>query len=186
MKYAIYRNEIGLRAIEYADTEELIKPFPYIKKESLPVTINRMGGYTSFDMECEKKNGFIEIIEIDSGQEPLTREQMYPKNSSEFEYGWIDTEGNTYNTGYEGHSVSAEYICSEQNIKTYRPERALEELGWIKVTAHWDAGILRKDVLLDSRNDFFLTKKQADALFDLDLWSVEYVQFYIKQSENRW
>lgn len=154
MEYAIYKNKIGLRAVEYADTKESVKSLPYIKESSLPVIINRMGGYTSFKLEYEKKDGFIEIIEIDDDKEPLTREQMYPKNSPEFEYGWIDTEGNTYNTGYEGHSWSSEPICKEVGIKTHNPERKLEEMGWVKVTAHWDKGVLQKDVFVDQVNDF--------------------------------
>lgn len=186
MKYAIYKNKIGLRAVEYADTKESIQPYPYIKEERLPVKINQMGGYTSFILEYEKKDGFIEIIEIDDDKEPLTREQMYPKNSPEFEYGWIDLEGNTYNTGYEGHSWSARALCDELGIKAYNAERKLEELGWVKVTAHWDRGGLEKDIFVNRENDYFITKKQADTLFDLNLWEVGYVPMYLRHSENRW
>lgn len=186
MKYAIYKNKIGLRAVEYADTIESIKPYPYIKSDRLPVTINRMGGYTPFALEYEVEKGFLEIIEIEDDKEPLTREQMYPKNSRDFEYGWIDCEGNTYNTGYEGHSWSADAICKELGIKTYNAERTLEEMGWVKVTAHWDKGALKKDVFVDKVNDFFISKRQADTLFDLNLWEVGHVGFFIKMSENKW
>ena len=54
MKFAIYKNKVGLRAVEYADTPEAICRFPYIKEEYLPVIINSVGGYTPFDMEIEK------------------------------------------------------------------------------------------------------------------------------------
>lgn len=186
MKYAIYKNRIGLRAVEYADTKEAIASLPYIKEEDLPVIINRMGGYTSFKIEYEINEGFVEIIEVDEEADPLTREQMYPKNSPEFEYGWIDPDGNTYNTGYEGHSWAAEAICKELGVDTYNPERKLEDLGWIKVTGHYEDGVLKKDVLVGEKNDFFITKKQADTLFDLNLWDVGYVGFYVKHSESKW
>lgn len=186
MKYVIYKNKIGLRATEYADTEESIKHYPYIDAKNLPVIINSRGGYSSFHLEYEKENGFLEIIEVDDEAEPLTREQMYPKNSPDFEYGWIDRDGNTYNTGHEGHSVSAYYLCKEYGLKDYNYERVLEEAGWAKVTAHWDEGVLKKDVFISSDDNFFITKKQADTLFDLGLWEVGHVPFYIKCSENRW
>lgn len=186
MKYAIYKNKIGLRAMEYADTKELIKDYPYINAKSLPVIINSRGGYSSFYLEYEKENGFLEIIEIDNEAEPLTREQMYPKNSPDFEYGWIDREGNTYNTGHEGHSVSADYLCEEYGLNDYNGERTLEKSGWVKVTARWDNGVLVKSVLVSEDNNYIISKKQADTLFNLGLWEVEYVPFYIKRSEDKW
>lgn len=182
-KYAIYKNKIGLSAVEYADSKQAIRHYPYIKESSLPVIINNMGGYTSFDMENEKKRGFLEIIEVDEDAEPLTREQQYPKNSPDFEYGWISPEGDTYNTGHKGHSRSAEAICKEKGMDVYHAERTLEELGWVKVTGSWNNGVLEKAVYV---KDFYITKKQADTLFDLGLWETGYVPAYIKHSENSW
>jgi hypothetical protein len=182
-KYAIYQNKVGLRAVEYADTKEAIKDLPYIKTDSLPVIINNMGGYTSFILQYEKEKGFVKIIEIDEDEEPLTREQMYPKNSSEFEYGWISPEGDSYNTGHEGHCSAADVICEELNLNSYHGERTLEEAGWVKVTGSWKNGTLEKAIYV---KDMFLTKKQADKLFDLGLWEVGYVPVMIKYSEDKW
>ncbi|MDF2879454.1 MAG: hypothetical protein K0R54_11 [Clostridiaceae bacterium] len=142
-----------------------------------------MGGYTSFNLENEKKEGFLEIIEIEDDKEPLTREQMYPKNSKDFEYGWISPEGDTYNTGHEGHSRSADVICEELWGYSYHGERDLEDKGWLKVTGSWDRGKLKKAVY---SKDYYITKKQADTLFDIGLWEIESVKFMIRKSENRW
>lgn len=183
MKYAIYKNKIGLRAVEYADTKEAIKDLPYIKASYLPVIINNAGGYTSFDMKYEKEHGFQEIIEVDKDTEPLTREQRYPKNSLEFEYGWISPEGDTYNTGYEGHLHAADAIREEMGFNSYHGERELEDNGWIKVTGSWNKGILEKAIYV---KDFYITKKQADTLFDLGLYETSYVPSMVHRSENTW
>lgn len=184
MKYAIYqRGTVGLYAVEYADTKDAIRHFPYIKEESLPVIINRAGGYTSFIEEIEKKNGFLRIIEIDDNEEPLTREEMYPKNSSLFEFGWISPEGDSFATPHEGHYRSAEALCKEFGYKGYNSERILEEKGWVKVTGSWRGGNLEKAVYVE---DCFITKKQADKLFDLGLYDVGFVPGYIRRSEGSW
>lgn len=183
MKYAIYKNKIGLRAVEYADTKEAIKDLPYIKESYLPVIINRAGGYTSFNQEYEKKHGFIEIIEVKEDEEPLTREQRYPKNAKEFEYGWISPDGDSYNTGHEGHLRAAEAICEELEFNSYHGERTLEEKGWIKVTGSWENGVLKKAIYVE---DLYITKQQADKLYDLGLWEVSYVPSMIQRSESSW
>ena len=183
MKFAIYKNKVGLRAVEYADTPEAICRFPYIKEEYLPVIINSVGGYTPFDMEIEKENGFQEFIETLEDGEPLTREQRYPKNSDEFEYGWISPEGDTYNTGFEGHFDAAEAICEEMGLQAYMAENTLEDNGWVKVTAGWESGIFKKSVFV---KDLSITKKQADALFDLGLWETAYVPSMLMFSRDNW
>lgn len=183
MKYAIYKNKIGLRAVEYADTKKAIRDFPYIKEEYLPVIINNMGGYTSFNLEYEKQKGFIEIIEVSKDKEPLTREQMYPKNSPDFEYGWISPDGDTYNTGHEGHLYAADAICNELGTTTHCGESELESKGWVKVTGSWDKGVLEKAIYV---KDFYITKKQADSLYELGLWETGYVSAMINHSENTW
>ena len=183
MKFAIYKNKIGLRAAEYADTPEAIKYFPYIKEESLPVIINSVGGYTSFNMEYEKENGFLEFVETKDDEEPLTREQRYPKNSDNFEYGWISPEGDTYNTGVEGHFNAAEAICEEIGFGIHSAETTLEDKGWVKVTAGWQNGVFKKSVYA---NDLRITKKQADTLFDLGLWETDYVPSMLRFNKNNW
>ena len=183
IKYAIYKNEIGLRAVEYVDSKKAIKNFPYIKEDSLPVIINCVGGYTSFNLEYEKEHGFIKIVEIDENKEPLTLEQRYPKNSNKFEYGWISTDGDTYNTGYEGHLHAADAICDKLGYNSYHGERELEDRGWIKITGNWNNGIFKKLVFV---KDLRITKKQADTLFDINLLEVSYVPSMIKISEYDW
>ena len=135
-KYAIYRTEFGLYAKHYFDNIHAIRDagLNYIKVDSLPVTVNRVGGYTSFELEYELKNGFVEIIELLEGEEPLTREQMYPKNSDKFKYGWIDRAGNTYTCIFEGHYRAAEAICKELGINSYNPESELEKQGYVRIS----------------------------------------------------
>lgn len=183
IKYAIYKNDIGLRAVKYADTEEAIKCLPYIHADSLPVIINRVGGYTSFIEEYEKQKGFIKIIEIEDDTEPLTREQMYPKNVKGFQYGWISPDGDTFHTGYEGHMYGAEAICKELGYDDYNEEMELENRGWVKVTANGRRGALETDVY---SKELFITKKQADTLFDLGLWDVSHVPSMVHISEGKW
>ena len=184
MKYAIYSTDFGgLYAMEYIDNlkdcENLMGGW-LVKENDLPIIVNRVGGRTSFDAEAEN---FVKIIECSEDDVPLTREQMYPKNSDKFEYGWIDTEGNTYACAHEGHWESSEAICKELGIKTYNCEAALEERGWAKVTGSWERGTVTKTVFV---KDFFLTKKQADTLYDKGLWEARHVQGLIKCSEDRW
>jgi hypothetical protein len=59
----------------------------------------------------------------------------------------------------------------------------LEDRGWLKVTGSWHRGILEKRVY---SIPFFITKKQADTLFDLGLWDIDDVQVLIKCSELKW
>lgn len=183
VKYAIYQGKIGKWFSEYADTQAGIKDFPYIKKEYLPVIINRVGGYTHFDLEIEKKKGFLKIVSVENGKDPLKLEEMFPKNSPDFEYGWISPDGDTYNTGYEGHSWSAIFLCKAYNYSDYRAERELEEKGWVKITGIHTNGELRKFIFVENST---ITKKQADTLFDLGLYDDDYVQGYIARSECNW
>ena len=135
-KYAIYRSEFGLYAKYYFDNIYAVRDvgLHYIKEDSLPVTVNRAGGYTSFIMEYDLKDGFVEIIELLEDEEPLTREQMYPKNSDKFKYGWIDRAGNTYTCSFEGHYQAAEAICKELGINSYNPESELEKQGYVRIS----------------------------------------------------
>ena len=185
MKYAIYKGKIGLRAVEYIDTVEELKrqDLPYIKADRLPVIVNRMGGYSEFKDDCEKQNGFIEIVEVPEESYPLSREQMYPKNIPDFKYGYIDLEGNTYNTGHEGHFVAAEFICKENGWGTYQAEQALEKMGWVKTTARWEKGVLSPIVFCEKNH---ITRLQYEALAKANLECVEHVPFYKRVSEPEW
>lgn len=185
MKYAIYSTLDGRRrATEYIDNlndcQNILGGW-LIRQEDLPILVNRMGGHCSFD---PNEKSFIEIIECDKNEEPLTREDMYPKNWSNFKYGWIDTEGNTYTCGYEAHSLSAHYICKELGFNTYNPERYLEDKGWVKVTASWDKGTLKTRVY---PHDLYVTKKQYETLFDLGLDKNDYIiEAAIHYSAETW
>lgn len=183
-KWAIYRTSYGgLYAVEYVDTLKACKNHlcgRFIKKEDLPILINSAGGRTSFD---PSDKNFVHIIKCKDDEGPLTREQMYPKNSDMFEFGWIDPDGNTYVCDHEGHWRSAKAICDEAECDTYNAERFLEERGWVKVTASWDKGIKRKRVFVSNR---FLTKKQADTLVDLGLHQIPEVEMYIQLSAEQW
>lgn len=185
MKYAIYSTSYGgYRATEYIDNLEDCKNILggwLIKESDLPILVNRIGGHCSFDPNEEN---FVKIIECGDDEEPLTREQMYPKNSASFKYGWIDTDGNTYACEYEGHYLSAKYICKELGYSVYDGERKLEELGWIKVTAVWKRGVLKTKVM---PHNLFVTKKQYETLFDLGLHdNDDIIQGAIYYSERKW
>lgn len=184
MKHAIYKaNYGGYYSWEYIDDLKDCKNILggyYLTQEDLPIIVNSRGGHCSFSMKDE---GFVKIIECPDGQDPLTREQRFPKNSDNFEYGWIDLDGNTYNCGHEGHNQSARYLCEEFGYDTYRYERELEDRGWVKITASWHRGVLEKHVY---SVPFFITKKQADTLFDLGLWDIDDVRVLIECSELKW
>jgi len=179
IKYAIYKGNIGLYDWEYCDTEESIKGYPYIKSSSLPVIINDKGGYTSFSKE---ESDFIKIIEVNEDEEPLTLEERYPKNSKDFKYGWIDLDGNTYNTGHQGHLKAAEKICNELKMKTFNGERHLENLGWIKTTK----GMFDNESINLYVENGIITRKQYNTLFDIGLSEHELVKIFVRKSEERW
>lgn len=186
MKYAIYKTPYGgLRSADYVDNLKDCQNYlfgPLIKETNLPIIVNRVGGYTSFNPDDQN---FVEIIECDEDVEPLTREQRYPKNSETFEYGWIDTEGNTYSCSYEDHWESAECICRDLNVDTYNAESKLEKLNWLKVTLMYGRGTKSRRVL--PSNGPYITKKQADTLIDLGLHlEDDMVEKFIEYSERRW
>ena len=172
MKYAIFKGDVGLYSWLYIDNPKELKDYPYISEFDLPVLVNNAGGYHHFDEKYEKN--FLEIRET-----PPTFEERYPKNSKEFFYGWIDPEGNTYNTGVEGHYSCSKYICDALGLNTYRPETELEKMGYVKITKAFG-----KTIVLSS--DFTLTKKQADILFDLGLCELNDVKFLIEYNEKKW
>lgn len=177
MKHAIFKGQVGLYSWLYIDDAKGLKPYPYISEFDLPVVVNCMGGYHHFDKKYAPN--FLEIREVADDQEPLTREERYPKNSKDFEYGWIDPGGNTYNTGVEGHYSCAECLCEELEIQTYNYESKLEELGYIKITEAFNTKIV-----LAPQNK--LTKKQADILFDLGLYDLDDVKRLIYYNEKKW
>ena len=182
-KYAIYKTSFGLRAKEYYDDIREIKRcgLTYIKEESLPVTVNRAGGYASFIEEYDRRDGFLEIVELPEEEDPLTREQMYPKNSELFQYGWIDRAGNTYTCGFEGHYHAAD-ICKELGIDCYNAERELEKQGYVKISrpAPYNPDNYDKSCpyyfMSDSEVGRYISKKQYEKLCELgfgESWEVK-------------
>ncbi|MCD8011616.1 MAG: hypothetical protein LUG99_00290 [Lachnospiraceae bacterium] len=178
-KWAIYKSKVGLYAKEYIDTLEGCKNILggcYVKEEDLPIVVNNAGGRCCF---YPVEDNFVEIIEKEDGEEPLTREQRYPKNSKDFEYGWISPDGDTFNTDYEGHYRAAEMICKEYGYSSFSPERSLEEKGWVKITRyHGERQIFAEDL--------FITKAQADTMIDLGYsLNPQFIEL-VTYSEERW
>lgn len=185
IKYAIFKTKVGLYYTYYVDNMKDLENHLCrysTKEEELPIIINRVGGKTSFYPISDK---FIKIIIANENQDPLSREEMYPKNSSDFEFGWISPEGDTYNTGYKGHSDSADYICKELGFICYNQERELENRGWIKITGTWEKGSFIKEVFCMNA-ELYITQKQAAVLFDLGLHTNRNVKMYIEASKEKW
>lgn len=185
VKYAVYKGKIGLYALEYIDTMEGCKDLlgaKYIKQEDLPIVVNMMGGRHSF---YPVEDNFVEIIEIEEGTEPLSREQCYPKNDKEFEYGWISPDGDTYNSGFEGHRDCAEMLLNELGIKDWNPERYLEEAGWIKIYKPYEFSPTEASKGIYAEN-LKITKKQADTLIDLGYSTHEDFMILLEVNSNRW
>ncbi len=190
VKYAIYQGKVGLYAKEYFDkidpelfNDRGVLGWNRIKEEDLPIVVNNAGGRCSF---YPVEDNFKEIIEVEEDQEPLTREQCFPKNSPEFEYGWISPEGDTYNTGFEGHYRAAIMICAELGYRGYLEENQLEEKGWIKISRDipYTFETLHKRRIYAS--DCKLTKKQADTLVDLGFSSNDDFKALLEFNEDRW
>lgn len=190
VKYAIYQGKVGLYAKEYFDKidPELfinrgVLCWERIKEEDLPIVVNNAGGRCSF---YPIKDNFKEIIEVEEDQEPLTREQCFPKNSPEFEFGWISPEGDTYNTGFEGHYRAAIMICTELGYRGYMEESQLEEKGWIKISRDtpYTFETLHKQRIYTS--GLKMTKKQADTLIDLGFSSDKDFKMLVKFNEDMW
>ena len=188
-KYAIYKGSVGLYAKEYFDKidPELFNArgvlgWGRIKGEDLPIVVNNAGGRCPF---YPVEDNFVEIIEVEEDEEPLTREQCFPKNSPEFEFGWISPEGDTYNTGFEGHYRAAVMICAELGYEDWAEERQLEEKGWIKISRKppYVPEIYKKQIFA---NDLNMTKKQADTLIDLGFSSDKDFKLLVKRNEERW
>lgn len=186
-KWAIYKTEYGKAAREYVDNMEQLRNshlYAVVKEEYLPIILNRGLGYIGFDKEYEEKKGFLEIVI--SEEFPLTREDMFPKNSPLFLYGWIDREGNTYTCGFEDHSYAADVICEELKLDCYRPERTLEELGWIKISKeapYTPENVNSKAPYCDTNH---ISKAQYDKICEIGLGEDWRVQGWFYISEPEW
>lgn len=171
-KYAIYQGDVGKYAMLYIDNVHDFKRHglfgsPY--DVEFPIVVNSRGGRHTFRKEYEE--GFLKIKEVGENEEPLTREEMFPKNSDSFLYGWIDREGNTYACSFEGHFRAAEALCQEKGIKCYNDERALEEAGWIKISrkAPYTPDNVGSRCIYFNLWECRATQAQIDKLYDLGL-----------------
>lgn len=185
MKYALYKiPNAGLYALIYIDNLNDFNQLSHNKRTKAltpPIVITPVGDIISFN---PTPSNFVKIIECNDNEEPLTKQQRYPKNSEEFDYGWVDPEGNTYACGRGGHVEAAKVICEMLNIEAPNGERKLEELKWVKITMPYGRGGQPKKVLC---TDNFITKKQADVLLDLNLHLEDSeVLDFINQSEMYW
>ena len=127
------------------------------------------------------------MVEVsDYSIEPLTREEMYPKNVPEFEYGWISPVGDTYNTGREGHVKSADMLCKEMGIETSNAERYLEEHSWLKIAETITYNENKERVKTALIYNCVITKKQAEKVIDLGLEHIEHMGFLLKHSQQFW
>lgn len=190
VKYAIYKGNVGLYAKEYFDKidpdlfyERGVLGWQMIDENDLPIVVNNFGGRCLFDPTDER---FVKIIEVDEDQEPLTREQCYPKNSPDFEFGWISPEGDTYNTGFQGHHRAAVMICEELGYRGYLEESALEEKGWIKIARDVPYTYENTHKQRIYSNDLKMTKKQADTLIDLGFSTADDFKLLVEFNEDRW
>lgn len=190
IKYAVYKGSVGLYAKEYFDKidpelfiDRGVLGWQRLKEEDLPIVVNSSGGRCSF---YPVEDNFVEIIEVEEDQEPLTREQCFPKNSPEFEFGWISPEGDTYNTGFEGHYRAAVMICAELGYKSYLEESQLEEKGWIKITKDPLFSHSGSDMRGIYSTGLKMTKKQADTLVDLGFSSNDDFKALLEFNEDRW
>ena len=171
-KYAIYQGKVGKYSMLYVDNVYDFKRHhvlgnPY--NTDFPIVVNNYGGRHTFDEKYEE--GFIEIKEVLEDEEPLTREEMYPKNSDAFVYGWIDREGNTYACSFESHYRAAEALCQEIGIKGWNKEQALETAGWIKISRkppYTPDTIGSQEIYYDLQH-CKATQAQIDKLYDLGL-----------------
>ena len=185
-KWAIYQDTYGKYARHYIDTiEELNKTHlkTFVTTITLPIVMNRGLGYSSFELEYDKKNGFLEIVENENF--PLSRNDMFPKNHENFLYGWIDPEGNTYACNFEDHYYASEFLCEERGYKGYNSERVLEEAGWIKIS--------RKPPYTPDNTEqipysatFRITQAQYKTLCDIGLDDNMYVKAWFENSEPTW
>lgn len=184
-KYLIYRKPTGsLYAVSYFTTAEEIRPYPYISADRLPVMVNPYGGYSSFDEKIDGKNLLYCLI-IPKGEEPLSSEDMYPRNSEKFEYGWISPAGDTYLCDYEEHMDCAAVLYENIYRKPCRnAERELEILGWIKVTVPTsidrEFGAEGKRIAYFNAPERTPTKKQLDKLVEENLHRTGCMGYYFE------
>ena len=148
-KYCIYKRPWGdIEAWEYIDDLDEAMKFWYVRMSidkygiegTMPICMNKCGGYHQFwEPEC------IAIIESDTWPSLSSHYDLFKGivNNEKFNYGWIDTLGNTYACQYMGHtSLASELVVMNYKVEysKYRttenidaPDEFLLNKGWIKV-----------------------------------------------------
>ena len=115
----------------------------------MPICMNKVGGYhTFYEPDC------IAIIESDTWPSLSTHYELFKGivNNNNFNYGWIDTLGNTYMCQYMGHASLASELVIINYPKEYTEYRRKEDSfnspddfllhkGWIKVLSGQPAHI---------------------------------------------
>jgi hypothetical protein len=149
-KYCIYKKPWGdVEAWEYIDDLDEAMSFWYVRdaidkygiEETMPICMNKCGGYHTFNKkEC------IGIIESDTWPSLSSHYDLFKIkiNHPKFDYGWIDTLGNTYLCSYMEHASLASELVTMNYPKEYTeyrlkedginaPDEFLLNKGWIKV-----------------------------------------------------
>ena len=147
-KYCIYKNPNGeLEVWEYIDDIEEANKYWYVKQfldkygieDNLPICMNKLGGFHPCD-----KSRMIAIIESDHFPNIVENKDLFSHqiNNPDFNYGWIDQEGNTYSCRYMQHTSLASDFCRYLYSESYSkwrignidiPDDFLISMGWIKV-----------------------------------------------------
>lgn len=148
-KYCIYKKPWGdIEAWEYIDDPDEAMEYWFVRiaidkygvEGTLPICMNKMGGYHTFNKEeC------IAIIESDTWPSLSSHYELFKGiiNNEKFNYGWIDHLGNTYSCRYMGHaSLASELVTMNYKIEwtdsivkdnINAPDDFLLKKGWIKV-----------------------------------------------------
>lgn len=149
-KYCIYKKPWGdIECWEYIDDLDEAMGYWYVRlaidkygvEDTMPICMNKCGGYHSFyEPEC------IAIIESDTWPSLSSHPDIFKGiiNNRSFNYGWIDTLGNTYSCQYMGHaSLAQDLVVMNYKIeyskstlvkeKINAPDEFLLQKGWIKV-----------------------------------------------------
>lgn len=148
-KYCIYKKPWGdVEAWEYIDDLDKAMSFWHVRdaidkygiKETMPICMNKCGGYHTFN-----KEDCIGIIESDTWPSLSSHYDLFKIkiNHPKFDYGWIDTLGNTYLCAYMEHASLASELVTMNYSKEYTeyllkeginaPDDFLLNKGWIKV-----------------------------------------------------
>ncbi|MCQ2459181.1 MAG: hypothetical protein MJ081_02290 [Ruminococcus sp.] len=183
-KYAVYKSDTGFYFYDYIDSPDALSGTDFeniITEDNLPVVLDGRGGYSRFS---ENDLGFDRIIETDQ-YPPLSIDEMFFKNHPDFRLGWMSPEGDTYSCSYTNHTKCARFLADEFFPNSRFPESTLQRGGWLKIIDSWD-GTQRTHGQFVHSDIGYITRKQADRLFDLGLYKNDEVKELIKKNENNW